>query len=286
MKDKGLMANLSNGDILKLEKLFGMSSGYVLDFTNQTFKQFVGNSLSFDPYSRYVGSKANILRGIWNKESSADVAKLDLELLEHWRLSNLLGGVEPTPSEQQIALELESQFQTGPTEESAADLAFLARDLGEWQISSLPVELSTQDVVRARLVEIDKCLKADAPLAVIFLVGSTLEGLLAELAKSHASEYTTSSAAPTLKGKVKPLESWTLAELIVVSRALGILREDVMSHADHVRKFRNYIHPRQQISEGFEPRLITAQIAQKVLLAALEDLAELANPRRLSRNTV
>lgn len=274
------MANLSNGNIMKLEKLFGMSSGYVLDFTNQTFKQFVENSLSFDPYDRYVGSKANILRGIWNKESPADVAKLNLELLEHWRLSNLLGDVEPTPSEQQIALELEGQFRTGPAEEPSADLEFLARDLGEWQISSLPVELSTQDIVRARLVEIDKCLKADAPLAVIFLAGSTLEGLLAELARSHAYEYTTSSAAPTLRGTVKPLETWTLAELIAVSRALGILRADVMTHADHVRKFRNYIHPRQQIAESFEPRMITAQIAQKVLLAALEDLAELAGPGR------
>lgn len=41
--------------------------------------------------------------------------------------------------------------------------------------------------------------------------------------------------------------------------------------------FRNYIHPRQQLRENFEPRIITAQIAQRVLLAALADLNKLTD---------
>ena len=62
-----------------------------------------------------------------------------------------------------------------------------------------------------------------------------------------------------------------------MSRSLGFVGEDVLKHADQVRNFRNYIHPRQQMRENFEPRMMTAKIAQQVLLAALNDLNDLAD---------
>lgn len=80
---------------------------------------------------------------------------------------------------------------------------------------------------------------------------------------------------PRVKGNVKPIDAWTLAELIIVSQAIGVLSPDVSKHADQIRNFRNYIHPRQQLKEGFEPRIETARIAQHVLLAALKDLERL-----------
>jgi len=128
-------------------------------------------------------------------------------------------------------------------------------------------------VIAARLREIDACLDANAPLAVIFLVGSTLEGLLMDLAVAQPTSFTTANAAPKRGAAVKPLDSWTLADLITVSRELGILGADVSEHADQVRNFRNYIHPRQQLKERFEPRIETARIAQQVLRAALADLS-------------
>jgi hypothetical protein len=66
----------------KLERLFDMSGGYVLDFSNASFSSFVESCLGFDPYSRYNGSKAVILRHIWLQEPIDDVAKLNRELLE------------------------------------------------------------------------------------------------------------------------------------------------------------------------------------------------------------
>lgn len=75
---------------------------------------------------------------------------------------------------------------------------------------------------------------------------------------------------------MRPLDTWTLFELITVSHALGVLGEDVAKHADQVRKLRNHIHPRQQLKENFEPRAETARIAQQVLRAALADLRALA----------
>jgi hypothetical protein len=111
----------------------------------------------------------------------------------------------------------------------------LNKDLGAVDLTALPKELTAQQVIAARLDEIDRALDAGAPLAVIFLVGSTLEGLLAELSLAHASTFASAAAAPRVKGTVKPLDAWTLSELITVSHALGLLGEDVAKHADQVR---------------------------------------------------
>lgn len=260
-----------------LEDLFGMSTGYVMDFNNGTFASFVLTCIGLDPYERYGGSKAVILRAIWLNEPFSEVAKLNLDLLNRWKLNKLKANEEPTKYEQHADETLRQLFM--PAAGGALtpeDLAFLEKDLGTVDLATLPKELTSQQVIQARLDEIDRTLGAEAPLAVLFLVGSTLEGLLAELALAHASAYTSSPGAPKSKGAVKPLGTWTLDELITVSRALGVLSEDVAKHADQVRNFRNYIHPRQQLRENFEPRIETARIAQQVLRAALADLRVLA----------
>ena len=159
------------------------------------------------------------------------------------------------------------------------DVVFLNKDLGSLNLDALPTELTAGRVIADRMGEIDRAPEADAPLAVIFLVGSTIEGLLSELAMGHRTEFLASPAAPTSKGKTKPLDQWSLSELITVARERGVLSEDVSKHADQVRNFRNYIHPRQQLKEGFVPRIETARIAQQVLKGVLADLERLnANP--------
>lgn len=259
-----------------LEDIFGMSSGYVLDFSNGTFASFVQTCLGFDPYTRYDGSKAVMLRQVWLNEPFADVAKLNLDLLDRWKLIKLKADEDPTKYEQHVLEAITALFSAPePPALTADDLAFLEIDLGVVDLATLPSELTARQVVASRLDEIDRALDAGAPLAVILLVGSTLEGLLAELAQAQAPKFTTSQSAPRTRGIGKPLDKWTLAELIAVSRDLGVLSEDVAKHSDQVRNFRNYIHPRQQLKESFEPRIETARIAQQVLRAALADLEKL-----------
>jgi len=64
-----------------------MSSGYVLDFTNRTFAEFVLDSTRRDIYdSRYdsaSGSKAHRLRAFWQKEDNRLVAKLMGDMLNY-----------------------------------------------------------------------------------------------------------------------------------------------------------------------------------------------------------
>lgn len=268
------MADLDNATKRKLESLLEMGDGYVLDFSNARFADFVETATGFDPYKKYTpASKAAVLRTIWRQEPMQVVAKLNLDLLEHWRAGRLLAGNDPTPAATELHDELHAHFAAHVGSAKAASTEFLAKDFSQFDLSSLPRDLTAQQVVEARLIEIERCLESDAPLAVIFLVGSTLEGLLVELALAHSSTFVSSPAAPKTKGKTKPIQMWTLSELIAVTRELGVLGEDVARHADQVRNFRNYVHPRQQLRESFEPRAETALIAYQVLRAALTDLS-------------
>ena len=45
------MANLTYVDKLQLEKLLGMGSGYVLNFSDKTFQEFVVDSVGIDMYA-------------------------------------------------------------------------------------------------------------------------------------------------------------------------------------------------------------------------------------------
>ena len=150
----------------KLEKLFGMSGGYVLNFTNNSFAEFIEGCLGFDPYDRYEGSKARILRQIWERESGEDVAKLNLQLLELWHFERQSTNNELTPFDEQTYTDLKSTFSQPAESISPADLEFLEKDFGEIDLSALPGELTAKQVVEARLAEIDRCLDV-VPIEVV-----------------------------------------------------------------------------------------------------------------------
>lgn len=81
------MSNLTYLEKHKFEQLLGMGTGYVLDFTNRSFAEFVLDSTGRDIYdSRYEygsGSKANRLRAFWQKEENGVVGKLMSDMLDY-----------------------------------------------------------------------------------------------------------------------------------------------------------------------------------------------------------
>ena len=99
------MANIDNLTKRKLESIFAMSGGYVLDFTNATFGDFIRTAIGIEPYEKYGIdlSKARLLRAIWEDEPNELVAKLNLELLEHQRVTWMLNGHEPTAIESSLS---------------------------------------------------------------------------------------------------------------------------------------------------------------------------------------
>lgn len=78
------MAELNRIQIMKLERLFEMECGYVLDFSNRTFQEFIYDCMRIDiedeKYCQMGTSKAKRLRAFWRIESPYKVAKLIMSL--------------------------------------------------------------------------------------------------------------------------------------------------------------------------------------------------------------
>lgn len=269
------MANLNNSIKQKLEHLFGMQTGYVLDFSDATFRDFIQTSIGIDVDEKYIGSKARRLRQLWQHESNEDVARLTLEMLDRWQTNMLVGGTPISSSDQTIyEMCIEGMQQLGNKRKVNKDeLQFLAKDFGDIDLSKINIPVSFKDVMEQRIDEVERSIKSQSPLAVVFLCGSTLEGLLYEVASKNINVFNRCKSSPKYKGAVKQLSEWTLENLITTSRELQLIGEDVVKHAHAVKDFRNYIHPRQQIKENFKPRMFTAEMATKVLYATIADLS-------------
>jgi len=283
------MAKLKSTDQLKLEKLFETNGGYVLDFTNATFQQFVWNNTGFDIYSskyeKYGDSKAKRLRAFWEIESDQTVGKIIIEMIEHWRTSKMLSDTEITKQQEMLSRECNeiadrllgkktSNSLTSAFEKSESD--FLQHNFGEVSLKGLNLENGLVDVLNQRIEEIQKCLKGGGSLAVIFLCGSTLEGILLGVATRNPKKFNQAKASPKDKstGKVLAFHLWSLNDLINVSHEIGVLGLDVKQFSHALRDFRNYIHPYEQWRTGFNPDKDTALICWQVLKAAISDLSK------------
>ena len=80
------MANISIKNQAIMEELFEMNTGYVLNLSNNQFKNLVAKHANIDVYqdSRYTleSSKAKKLRKIWEIENDLIVGEITLDLLE------------------------------------------------------------------------------------------------------------------------------------------------------------------------------------------------------------
>lgn len=129
------MATVDNLLKQKLEHLLGMSDGYVLDYSNASFADFVRTSIGIDPYALHDGSKAHVLRSLWFYLSDAEFARLTIDMLEYRRLAENLGrhaqaDAESSAADLQLAEEVVEQLRPllGPTEQLTRDeAAFLRR---------------------------------------------------------------------------------------------------------------------------------------------------------------
>jgi hypothetical protein len=82
------MSDLTFAEKRLFERLLGMESGYLLNFSDRTFSEFVGDSIGLDiydeKYKHASGSKANRMRGFWqNEESNRIVGKLMADFLDY-----------------------------------------------------------------------------------------------------------------------------------------------------------------------------------------------------------
>jgi hypothetical protein len=152
---------------------------------------------------------------------------------------------------------------------------FLEREFSEISIDNLGLDGVVTEIIKIRFEEIQKCFNAKASLSVIFLSGSTLEGILLGIALNYPREFNQAISSPKDKeGKVKQFPAWSLSNLIDVASETGFLKEDVRKFSHALRDFRNYIHPYEQLSSQFNPDEHTAKICLQVLKAAIYQLTK------------
>jgi hypothetical protein len=81
------MSSLNMRDKRVLEEFFGMGSGYVLNFSDRTFGEFVHEAVDIeihsDEYSIHGSSKAKKLRAFWEVESDYLVGRLLIALIDY-----------------------------------------------------------------------------------------------------------------------------------------------------------------------------------------------------------
>jgi hypothetical protein len=134
------------------------------------------------------------------------------------------------------------------------------------------------NTLQSRIGEIIKGIKAKAPLSVIFLTGSTLEGILLGMAKKYPKTFNETKCSPKQEGgKVKILSQWTLNDFINSAYEIGLINEDLKKFSHVMRDFRNYIHPFEQINSGFNPTMDTAKVCWQVLQMAVVQIIENQN---------
>jgi hypothetical protein len=270
------MSSLTTLEKKRLENLFGMGGGYVLDLTNNTFAEFFRENADVNIYAGKYDingdSKARRLRAFWEVEPDEVVGNVILQLLALWHYENPQPNAKESDNAEACTRTVERLLGRAVALETT-ETEFLKQDFGDASLSKIPIDGSLLPILESRLVEATRCLQADAPLALIFLCGSVLEGLLISVARAKPKEFNQAAGSPKRDGKVKPFNEWYLRELIDVAHELGYLGLDVLKHGHTLRDFRNYIHPFQQMSEHFNPDKHTARISLQVLKAAIADLS-------------
>jgi hypothetical protein len=274
------MSSLTTLDKKVLSDLLDMSSGYVVHknaFTNATFAELIRGCVNADIYDdKYAfdgNSKAKRLRAFWELHNDQQVGKVLAAILDAWIYEFPSPDMQSKGRYDQALGIVNRLLGKSVTVEENED-TFLKQQFAQLDMSKIGLDNPLLEIAQSRLLEAHRCLKADAPLAVIFLSGSILEGILLDVASKHPRDFNHAASAPKDKDeKVKPLHSWTLAQLINAAHDTEFLKLDVKKFSHELRDFRNYIHPRQQAVSGFSPTKHTAEICMQVLKAAIADLS-------------
>ena len=254
-----------------------MKGGYVLNFTNSSFKDFIYQKTKIniydDKYSNHGDSKAKRLKEFIRIEPDQIVGNLLVFLVDY--CSILVSGSSKQNSNPNLISDCRNIANKllGNKIQTEADL--INYKFEKLPINSLNVDNSLINILEQRVKEIEICLKHHAALACIFLCGSTLEGIFLSLANQKTKDFNMSASSPKIKQeRTKLLHDWTLNDLINVSHDIGLIDLNIKNFSHTVRDFRNYIHPHEQIKLRFNPNIHTAELSYKVLQLTIFQLTK------------
>ena len=273
------MSSLTDIEKRYFEKLLGMQSGYVLDYSDATFGEFFNRhrvNIHSQKYQTYGTSKAKKMRAFWEQEPDALVAKVLGEMLDAYEADCTLNNRNAEASVLEKSRGIVARLSGGPSPSKPTQTVddFLHNEFSIPNIQKLPVEAMAVPIIESRLNEARAAMGAGAYLSTIFLCGSVLEAVLLGAAQKEPARFNQASASPkAIDGSVKRFHEWSLAQFIDVACEAGLLKPDVKKFSHGLRDFRNYIHPYEQMVSGFTPDEHTAKVCFQVLKAALASVA-------------
>ena len=136
-----------------------------------------------------------------------------------------------------------------------------------------------RDILTRRWHECAKCVKADAHLAAIVMMGGLLEALFVARANKMTDKapLTGATSAPKDKaGKTINYQEWMLDSYMKVGCELDWITESARDVADKLKEYRNFVHPAKElrygVTLGFNDSSmfwqVTKALARQLLLSA------------------
>ena len=110
---------------------------------------------------------------------------------------------EVTRNNADISFKKLSEIIIAPTKLEEDEEQFLKQQLSTIDLTELKFPYGITETLNHRIEEIERCYQAGAPLSVIFLAGSSLEGILLGVATQNPKEFNQSPLSPKKDGKVK-----------------------------------------------------------------------------------
>ena len=273
------MSSLKDIEKRYLEKILGMQSGYVLDYSDATYAELFSRynvDIHGKKYQTYGTSKAKKMRAFWEQEPDLLVSRVLVEMLNSYEADSELNGreVDRPVLEKAHAIVARLSGKPMPAKVAQSSDEFLNREFTIPNIEKLPIEAQATSIIESRLTEARIALQAGAYLSVILLCGSVLEAVLLGAAQREPARFNQAKSSPKgSDGSVRRFHEWSLATLIDVAYEIGVLKLDVKKFSHGLRDFRNYIHPYEQMVSGFTPDDHTAKVCFQVLKAALASVA-------------
>lgn len=115
--------------------------------------------------------------------------------------------------------------------------------------STLIADKNLVNILRNRWDECDICVRNNAPLAAVIMMGGLVESLLLIKVKSAVDQLKiqNSKSAPKDKNRnVRPYSEWSLAHLIELSSELDWITKPTRDISAVLKEYRNFIHPHRE----------------------------------------
>lgn len=137
-----------------------------------------------------------------------------------------------------------------------------------------------REILTRRWHECCKCVKAQAHLAAIVMMGGLLEALFVSRANKMPVKdpliNATSAPKDKTTGKTVSYQNWMLDSYIKVAYELKWITESAKQVADTLKEYRNYIHPEKELRHGVVLSLndssmfwqVTKELVRQLLMSA------------------